>query len=115
MIWVRKSSLPSRDHKVAFIDKQSVIKYCAVFADRSAEAFRDCKCKLRSCLSLYRKLVFEVLQNKAQPSSSGSTNSGVDKFEDKRAEDVAENGHAPWGASNEKYYGHTKEARRGYQ
>ena len=54
---------------------QAVLKNCPVFADRNKESFQEFKSKLRVCLSLYRKAVFEAFQGKAQPPSStlGST------------------------------------------
>ena len=60
---------------VASSNTQAPIKNCPVFASRKKESFPECKSKLRVCLSLYYKTVFEVLQGKAQTSSStlGST------------------------------------------
>ena len=44
---------------------QVVIKNCRVFAGRNKESFQEYKNKLRVCLSLYSKAVFEVFQGKA--------------------------------------------------
>ena len=55
---------------VASNNTQPVIKHCPVFADRNKEAFHDYKIELRVCLSLYSKIVFEVLQGKTQTSCS---------------------------------------------
>ena len=55
---------------VASNNTQSAIKHCPVFTGRNKKAFREYKTKLRVCLSLYRKLVCEVLQSKAQELSS---------------------------------------------
>ena len=52
---------------VASKNTRLVINHCLVFAGRNKEAFRDYKTKPRVCLSLYSKLVFEVLQGKTQP------------------------------------------------
>ena len=46
---------------------QVVIKNCRVFAGRNKESFQEYKNKLRVCLSLYSKAVFEVFQGKAHP------------------------------------------------
>ena len=51
---------------VASNNTQSVIKYCPVFTGRNKETFCEFKPKLRACLSLYRKVVFDVLQGKTQ-------------------------------------------------
>ena len=60
--------------RVASNITQAVIKNCPVFAGRNKESFQEYKSKLRVCLSLYGKAVFEVFQGKAQPSSTlGST------------------------------------------
>ena len=47
---------------VLFKNTQSVIKHCLIFAGRKKEAFRE------YYLSLYSRLVFEVLQGNLQPS-----------------------------------------------
>ena len=53
---------------------QAVIKNCPVFAGRNKESFQEYMSKLRVCLSLYSRAVFERFQGKAQPSSAlGST------------------------------------------
>ena len=64
---------------VASNNTQAVIKNCPVFAGWNKESFQEYKSKLRVCLSLYNKVVFEVLQGKAQPSSStlGSTDTAT--------------------------------------
>ena len=49
---------------------QSVIDHGPVFAGRNKDVSREYKPTLCACLSLYSKLVFELLQGKAQPSSS---------------------------------------------
>ena len=130
---------------VASNNTQALIKNCPVFAGRGKDAFHEYKSKLRVCLSLYSKPVFEVFQGKAQPSSttlgstdtatvnavaeqkwqqanqalwsllpttSGSANNTVKKFEGKRPEDGAGHGQVSWKALTEKYSDHTKEARR---
>ena len=63
---------------VASNNTQAVTKNCLVFADRNKESFQEYKSKLRVCLSLYSKAVFEVFQGKAQPSSTlGSTDTAT--------------------------------------
>ena len=64
---------------VASNNTQAVIKNCHVFAGRNKESFQEYKSKLRVCLSLYSKAVFEVFQGKAQTSSSilGSTDTAM--------------------------------------
>ena len=49
---------------------QAVIQYCPVFTGRSKDAFSDYVSKVRVCLSLYSKPVFEVFQGAEQPSST---------------------------------------------
>ena len=58
---------------VASNNTQAVIKHCPLFAGRNKEDFCEYKSKLRVCLSLYSKPVFEVFQGKAQPSSTLGT------------------------------------------
>ena len=55
---------------VASNNTQAVIKNCPVFAGRNKESFEEYKSKLRICLFLYSKPVFEVFQGKGQSSSS---------------------------------------------
>ena len=47
---------------------QAVIQYCPVFTGRSKDDFTEYKSKVRVCLSLYSKPVFEVFQGAEQPS-----------------------------------------------
>ena len=49
---------------------QAVSQYCPVFAGRSKDGFSEYVCKVRVCLSLYSKPVFEVFQGAEQPSST---------------------------------------------
>ena len=58
---------------VASNNTQAVIKTCPVFAGRYKATFHEYKSKLRACLSLYSKPVFEVFQGKVQPSSTLSS------------------------------------------
>ena len=51
---------------VASNNTQTVIKNCPVFAGRNKESCQEYKSKLRVCLSLYSKAVFEVFQGKGQ-------------------------------------------------
>ena len=64
---------------VASNNTQAVIKNCPVFAGRNKESFEEYKSKLRICLFLYSKPVFEVFQGKGQSSSStlGSTDTAT--------------------------------------
>ena len=63
---------------VAFNNTQAVIKSCPVLAGKSKDTFHKYRSKLRVCLSLYSKPVFEMLQGKAQPSSTlGSTDTAT--------------------------------------
>ena len=55
---------------VASKNTQAVINNCPVFAGRNKESFQHYTSKLRVCLSLYSKAVFEVFQGKAQPPST---------------------------------------------
>ena len=55
---------------VASNNTQAVLKNCPIFAGRNKKSFQEYKSKLRVCLSLYSKAVFEVFQGKAQPPSS---------------------------------------------
>ena len=50
-------------------NSQTVIKQCPIFAERNKEAFGEFKTKLPGCLLLHSKLIFEVLQGKAQSPS----------------------------------------------
>ena len=49
---------------------QAVIQYCPVFAGRSKDGFSEYVGKVRVCLSLYSRRVFEVFQGAEQPSST---------------------------------------------
>ena len=63
---------------VASNNTLAVIKNCPVFAGRNKELFQEYEGKLRVCLSLYSKAVFEVFEGKAQPSSTlGSTDTAM--------------------------------------
>ena len=55
---------------VASSNTQADIKICPVFAGRNKAIFHEYKSKLRACLSLYSKPVFEVFQGKVQSSST---------------------------------------------
>ena len=58
---------------VASNNTQAVTKNCQVFAGRNKATFHEYKSKLRVCLSLYSKPVFEFFQGKVQPSSTLSS------------------------------------------
>ena len=47
---------------------QAVMQYCPVFTGRSKDDFSEYVCKVRVCLSLYTKPVFEMFQGAEQPS-----------------------------------------------
>ena len=53
---------------VASNNAQAVIKYCLVFMGRSKDGFSEYMRKVRVCLLLYSKPVFEVFQGAEQPS-----------------------------------------------
>ena len=53
---------------VASNNAQAVIKYCPVFMGKSKDGFSEYMRKVRVCLSLYSKPVFEVFQGAEQPS-----------------------------------------------
>ena len=54
---------------VASNNTRAVIKNCSVFAGRNKDTFGEYKSKVRVCLSLYSKPVFDVFQGMTQPSS----------------------------------------------
>ena len=54
---------------VASNNTRAAIKNCPVFAGRNKDTFGEYKSKVRVCLSLYSKPVFEVFQGMTQPSS----------------------------------------------
>ena len=47
---------------------RAVLKDCPVFAGRNKDTFSEYKSKVRVCLSLYSKRVFEVCQGMTRPS-----------------------------------------------
>ena len=52
----------------ALNNAQAVIQYCPVFTGRSKDGFSEYVCKVRVCLSLYSRPVFEVFQAAEQAS-----------------------------------------------
>ena len=58
---------------VASNNIQEIIKSCSIFAGRNKATFHEYRSKLRVCLSLYSKPVFDVFQDKVQPPSTLSS------------------------------------------